>query len=216
MNREAEKALELSGVDFIRRQSAIIEDLEEFRQLITKWQRIQNLVSRETLDQFWTRHIADSLQLLSYFPENPKTILDIGSGGGLPAIPVAIALKETETNFVLVESNSRKVAFLRAVARDLGLKMKIIDARVEEFVSRETEIPDIITARALAPLVDLLKYAHPVWAEKTIAFFHKGREHVEELAESHVRWHYDVVIRPSLIDRSGVVLEIANLRSKAG
>lgn len=213
---EAQKALELSGATFIRDQSAIIEDLEEFRKLLVKWQRIQNLVSRETLDQFWTRHIADSLQLLSYFPDNAKTILDVGSGGGLPSIPLAIALKETETKFILVEANSRKVAFLRAVARDLGLNLKVFDSRIEEFVSRETVKPEIITARALAPLVNLLEYIKPVWGENTRAYFHKGREHVEELSESHVRWHYDVVTRPSLIDRSGVVLEIANLRSITG
>jgi len=216
MDAGAQQAFDVSGVEFERSLQSLADDFSKFQQLLIKWQQIQNLVSRETLDLFWTRHVADSLQILNYTSREESFYLDIGSGGGFPAIPLAIALKESGASFVLVESNSRKVAFLRAVARELELNLKVVDERIENFVSRETVAPQVITARAVAPLDELLDYAHPAWGEETRAFFHKGREHVEELAESHIRWHFNVVIRPSLIDQSGVVLEIANLRPKTG
>lgn len=215
MRDEAQAILNANKAAFSRPVDEILTDMETFRLLLIKWQKAQNLVSRETLSAFWTRHVADSLQLLAYLPSPISDILDLGSGGGFPAIPLAIVLKDKDTRFVLVEANSRKVAFLRAAARELSLNVTVEDARIEDIVSRETTKPQIITARALASLPDLLELAYPVWGPDTRAFFHKGRDHVEELAESHIRWHHDVVIRSSVLDESGVVLEIANLHPKS-
>jgi 16S rRNA (guanine527-N7)-methyltransferase len=134
----------------------IAADLESFARLLAKWQRVQNLVSRET-DELWERHIADSLQLLK-FVRNESSVLDLGSGGGFPAIPLAIALKDRPIDFTLIESNSRKTAFLRSVARELSLRALIESKRIEDIAPRETSL---VTSRALAELPQLLSWA--IW-----------------------------------------------------
>lgn len=215
MQAQALAALKLAGCTFSRPIDDVTADLVVLHGLLVKWQRVQNLVSRETLGQFWDRHVADSLQILNYLPDDTKTIVDLGSGGGFPALPMAIALKDTPTQFILVESNSRKVAFLRAVARELDLPVQILDKRIDEIVSRETGVVDVITARALADFDKLCGFSYPLWSPKTRALFHKGREYVEEVTESGACWSHDVIIHPSVVDRTGVVLELKNLRPKS-
>lgn len=212
---QALQALSDIGYAGDRSTESLIADLNRFRALLEKWQKAQNLVSRETLPEFWTRHVADSLQILSYFPKAPGHIVDLGSGGGLPAIPLAIALKAQAAKFSLVESNSRKCAFLRAIARELRLSVHVFDKRIDSNVSRETGPADVITSRALAPLTGLLGHAHLFWQPGCVAVLHKGREHVEEITQAGAAWDFDVVIYPSKVDPSGVVLKISNLRPKS-
>lgn len=193
----------------------VAADLESYAQLLRKWQAVQNLVSRETLDEVWTRHFADSLQVLSLLKPTDRVFFDLGSGGGFPALPLAIALKGTPHNFTLIEPNGRKVSFLRTVARELGLLVTVEGRRSDQIDSRETVKPDVITSRALAALPQLCSWIHPFWAPQTRAILHKGREHVEELAETSTLWDYDVLITPSGTDRSGVLLTLENLRGKS-
>ncbi len=162
----------------------------------------------------WRRHVADSLQVLKLVKQADHAFLDLGSGGGFPALPLAIASKGGPRNFVLVEPNARKVSFLRTVARELGLNVAVEGKRSSELDSRETGQIDVITSRALAPLPLLLEMAAPFFGPGTRAIFHKGREHVDELAESRALWHYDVVVTRSDTDATGVLLEIGNLRLK--
>lgn len=192
----------------------VAADLESFSVLLSKWQRVQNLVSRETLSDVWRRHIGDSLQVLKLLGEQDNVILDLGSGGGLPAIPMAIGSKGSGRRFYLVEPNSRKVSFLRTVAREINLPVTVFDKRSEDLDSRETVIPDVITSRALASLQELCAMAAPFFGPRTRAIFHKGREHVEELAESSAVWHHDVVVTGSDTDPQGVLLELKNLSLK--
>jgi len=158
--------------------------------------------------------MADSLQVLRLLTDRDNVILDLGSGGGMPAIPMCIGSKGTARRFVLVEPNGRKVSFLRTVARELGLNVVVIDKRSDEIDSRETFQPDVITSRALASLSELCAMAAPFFTPNTRAIFHKGREHVEELAESSAVWHHDVVITGSDTDPQGVLLELTNLSLK--
>lgn len=209
-------AIEPYAGRFNRSVDAVIDDLESYAQLLTRWQKIQNLVSRETLGNLWTRHFADSLQLLKFLSETDIYFLDLGSGGGFPALPLAIALKDGPQRFVLVEPNGRKVSFLRTVARELGLAVTVEGRRTDEVDSRETPQPDVITSRALAALPALNALAAPFFGPQTRAIFHKGREHVEELAESDALWLHDVLIHKSETDPDGVLLELKNLRLKSG
>lgn len=194
----------------------VAADLESFSALLTKWQRVQNLVSRETLTDVWRRHLADSLQVLRLLSTQDNVILDLGSGGGMPAIPMAIGSKGSDRHFTLVEPNGRKVSFLRTAARELGLAVTVIDKRSDQIDSRETFRPHVITSRALASLSELCAMSAPFFTPKTRAIFHKGREHVEELAESSAVWHHDVVIAGSDTDPQGVLLELTNLSLKTG
>jgi 16S rRNA (guanine527-N7)-methyltransferase len=189
--------------------------LESYAALLKKWQAVQNLVSRETLDSVWERHFADSLQVLPLFGESDREFMDLGSGGGFPALPLAIASKGLDRHFVLVEPTARKVSFLRTVARELDLNVTVIGRRSDEIDSRETPLPDVITSRALAALPLLCDWMEPFFATKTRAILHKGREHVNELTESGAHWHYDVVVNKSDTDPSGVILSITNLKRKS-
>jgi 16S rRNA (guanine527-N7)-methyltransferase len=199
---------------FARRLPAVRSDLESYARLLQKWQSVQNLVSRETFGDLWMRHFADSLQVLNLLTPEDQTFLDLGSGGGFPALPLAIALKGSDCRFVLVEPTSRKVSFLRTVARELELAVTVEGRRSDEIDSRETPIPDVITSRALASLPTLCGWMKPFFGAQTRAILHKGREHVEELAETVPDWDFDVVVKSSDTDRSGVLLTLTNLRAK--
>lgn len=200
---------------FTRPIANVAADLESYAQLLRKWQAVQNLVSRETLDQVWSRHFADSLQVLPLLHTDDHAFLDFGSGGGLPALPLAIALKSPNHHFTLIEPNGRKVSFLRTVARELGLVVTVEGSRSDQIDSRETVPPDVITSRALASLPQLCNWIKPFFAPQTRAILHKGREHVEELAETATRWDYDVLVTQSDTDASGVLLTLTNLRAKS-
>ena len=144
------------AAQFSRPLAAVAEDLGRFEHLLQKWQKAQNLVSRETLDAVWTRHFADSLQILPLLPDGPAKLFDLGSGGGLPALPLAIATLGTERRFLLCESNARKVAFLRTVIREMSLDASAFSGRIEDMDSRETgqaEIVFVARVGAAQPLV---------------------------------------------------------------
>jgi 16S rRNA (guanine527-N7)-methyltransferase len=209
------KALAPYAQYFTRPAADVAADLESYAQLLRKWQAVQNLVSRETLDDVWTRHFIDSLQVLALLKPGDHAFLDLGSGGGLPALPLAIALKGPNHHFTLVEPNGRKVSFLRTVARELKLIVAVEGARSDQLDSRETPPPDVITSRALAPLPQLCAWMKPFFKPHTRAILHKGREHVEELAETVTHWDYDVLITPSDTDASGVLLTLTSLRVKS-
>lgn len=191
-------------------------DLDSYVQLIQRWQKVQNLVSRETPGDLWQRHILDSLQLLPLIGEAkaPINLLDIGSGGGFPAIPLAIALKGRDFSMHLIESNSRKCAFLRAAAREFDIPVTVHTARIEAIDPQTIGPVDVFTSRALAPMPLLLSYLHRFWSEDSRALLHKGREFGEELKSADSDWVYDVLKHRSATDENGVILEISGLRPK--
>lgn len=188
-------------------------ELESFCDLLRKWQRAQNLVSRETLDTLWPRHVIDSLQLLPLLRPTDRRFLDLGSGGGFPAIPLAIALKG-RAEFVLLEPNNRKASFLRTAAREFGLPVTVHAERAQSVDPQRIGMPEVITSRALASLDALLGFALPFCGLSTRLLLHKGRGHAEELAESRLLWHFDSVNHSSVTDPEGVVLEITHLRKR--
>jgi len=200
---------------FTRPLEEVGRDLESYAQLLKKWQSVQNLVSRETLDAVWTRHFADSLQILPLLTSEDRQFLDLGSGGGFPALPLAIALKGPNHHFTLVEPTSRKVSFLRTVARELALSVTVDGRRSEAIDSRETPAPDVITSRALAALPVLCGWMQPFFRPDSRAILHKGREHVEEVAQAATLWDFDVLVTKSDTDASGVLLTLNNLRAKS-
>jgi 16S rRNA (guanine527-N7)-methyltransferase len=189
------------------------DDLERFAALLRKWNAVQNLVSRETVDQLWPRHIDDSLQLMKFVRDTDRTVIDLGSGGGFPAIPMAIASRGTERRFTLIEPIAKKAAFLRTVARELDLPVTVLAQRAEEVDSRETA--DVVTSRALAALPQLLGLCAPFAAAAGRLLLPKGRNYREELDAAAAVYHFDVVAHPSESDPAGVILEITNLRAKS-
>jgi 16S rRNA (guanine527-N7)-methyltransferase len=216
MGDEASAVIRPYAKYIVRPTEDIASDLEAYVELLKRWQRVQNLVSRETLPSLWTRHIADSLQVLRLLSDSDRRFVDLGSGGGLPAIPLVIAWRDVPgASFNLVEPNARKAAFLRTVARELKLPVIVHACRAQEIDSRETLRPDVITSRALAPLTDLLALAAPCTTPKTRAIFHKGSEYAEEIAESRAHWLFDVLVVPSDTDPASALLEIRHLLGKS-
>jgi 16S rRNA (guanine527-N7)-methyltransferase len=206
---------------FARSEAAVRKDLESFSALLRKWNAVQNLVSRETENALWSRHVLDSLQILPLLRAGDRRFLDVGSGGGLPALPLAIALKGGPARLTLVEPIGKKVAFLRQVIRELGLAADVHAGRTDSFDSRETlgDAADagfnVITSRALAALPLLLELIHPFFGPETRAILHKGRDHAVEVEESRLAWDFDVVIIRSATDEAGVLLEISKLQRKS-
>ena len=192
---------------------SIESDLDAYEALLRKWNAVQNLVSRETLGELRERHFADSLQLMRWIRPGDLNVLDIGSGGGFPAIPMAIASRGMERRFTLLEPIQKKVAFLRTVARDLGLAVTVEAIRAEQFDSRETF--DLITSRALAALDKLLGYADRFLAPAGHLLLHKGAKYRDELDAATALFDFDVLVHPGESDAEGVILEITNLRAKS-
>lgn len=189
------------------------ERLEHFASLFAKWAKAINLVAPSTFDDLWHRHIADSAQIFQLAPGG-KTWADLGSGGGFPGIITAIFLAEIGAGWVhLVESNNKKAAFLRTALAETGARGAVHPVRIE----RAPEvIPscDAVSARALAELDLLLEFSHP-WAKQRPelkAYFHKGRDYRAEVEKSRRRWHFDLVIHQSIIEKDSVVLEIGGIR----
>lgn len=196
-----------------RRPGEVAAGLEAFAALTLKWNKTHNLVSRETIEELWPRHIADSLQLLPLLRAGDGVILDLGSGGGFPAVPLAVASSH-ERRFILVEPVAKKASFLRAASRELDLRLQVESRRSDEIAAGEVPSVDVVTSRALAALPKLLGFAAPFFGPGTRALFHKGREHVDEVAESRAVWHFDVLVHPSITGPAGAVLEISDLRLK--
>ncbi len=199
---------------FDRSISEIAEQLEQFENLLIKWQKVQNLVSRETLIEIWPRHFLDSLQLFPLIDGDQLNIVDMGSGGGFPSIPLAIAIGSGKHSFHLVESNRRKASFLRTISRELGLGLHVHGQRVEEIEKDLIGDVDLVTSRATSSLVQLLQMAEPLWGDTTRALFHKGLDFSEELTQASTIWDFDVLSVPSITSDKGVILDITRLQKR--
>ncbi|KQQ49043.1 16S rRNA (guanine(527)-N(7))-methyltransferase RsmG [Rhizobium sp. Leaf311] len=190
--------------------------LEHFVELFKKWNAVTNLAAPSTLQDIWTRHIADSMQIHQLLPE-PIRWADLGSGGGFPGVITAILLAETGDGWVnLVESNHKKAGFLRLALAETGARGSIHPVRIETAPETVGTV-DAISARALADLDNLLGYVHP-WAaenEKLRALLNKGRDYEAELEKARGRWQFDLIKHQSSIDANSVVLEISNLHRRA-
>jgi 16S rRNA (guanine527-N7)-methyltransferase len=186
------------------------ERLTRFEELFLKWNRRINLAAPSTLDNIWRRHILDSAQLIPLAPD-ARHWLDLGSGGGFPGLVIALLLKERGGSVDLVESNRKKAAFLQAVIGEFDLPARVIARRIEEAPDLAAS-PEVVTARALAPLPILLGLAAPWLTAGSRGLFHKGRDYRAEVQESAHRWAFDLLEHRSKVDPQSVVLEISALR----
>lgn len=185
--------------------------LDRFVELLTRWQNSINLVSPSTIPELWTRHIADSLQLLMLV-EAPKLWIDLGSGGGFPGMIIACSLAEHSGAIVhLVESNQKKAAFLREAARITGAPARVHAQRIEDFTATFTQAPDVVSARALAPLPDLLALAYPLLKTGAKGLFPKGQDVEAELTQASKYWKFEHDLVPSLTSPDGQIVVIRKL-----
>jgi 16S rRNA (guanine527-N7)-methyltransferase len=189
-----------------------VDKLVTYVQLLKQWQKAVNLVAPSTLEQIWHRHFADSAQILPYAAES-RLWVDLGSGGGFPGLVIAILLANHENRHVhLIESNGRKCAFLSEVVRKTGAPATVHAGRIEDIV-RAGVIgkADVVSSRALAPLVSLLGMACGFLGENSVGLFLKGREARQEIADAGKVWRFDYECVPSQTSDDGNIVIIRSL-----
>jgi 16S rRNA (guanine527-N7)-methyltransferase len=185
--------------------------LDRYVELLLEWQTKTNLVAPSTLPELWTRHIADSLQLLDFAP-TAKIWVDFGSGGGFPGVVLACALAERPGAVVhLVERNAKKAAFLREALRVTGAPGTVHLADIGDIVERISGPIDCVTARALAPLHQLVGFAEPLVQKGAKALFLKGQDVEAELTEATKYWTIKPQLHSSRTGGHGWIVELDSI-----
>lgn len=192
LSADRKRALELIPVP-----PETVARLDRYVALLVEWQSKINLIARSTMGEIWTRHIADSLQLLALAP-TAKLWVDLGSGAGFPGLVIACALAGKAGVCVhLVESTKKKAAFLDVVARALDLPVEVHAVRIEDFGKTFSGRADVVMARALAPLPQLLDLAAPLLKTGAKGLFLKGQDVEAELTQAAKCWTIDATLVPS-------------------
>ena len=198
------------------------ERLKVYQALLEQWQKRINLVSPTTIPDSWERHFLDSVQNYDLLDDSAH-LVDIGCGAGFPGLVLAICMagegKNDRQRMVdLVESNVKKCAFMRTVVRETGLNGTSVQVRVHqeriENCLPHLKRPDVVTARALAPLDKLFELTKSHLTKGATGLFAKGRDVDSELKQARQDWTFDVEQHPSLIDSNSTILKIRNLQAK--
>jgi 16S rRNA (guanine527-N7)-methyltransferase len=190
--------------------------LDRFVALLLEWQRRINLIAASTEPIVWTRHVADSLQLLALAP-SARLWADLGSGGGFPGIVIACALAGTPGARVdLIESNTKKAAFLREAVRVTGAPAVVHCTRAADFVAKATEPIEVVTARAFAPLSGLLAAAYPLLKTGAAGLFPKGQGIAAELTEAAKCWKIQATLALSRTDPKARIVVVRGLEPISG
>lgn len=208
----ADRARALVLTDVSRETTA---RLDRFVELLLTWQRTTNLIAPSTVPRLWTRHIADSLQLLDLAPD-ARVWVDLGSGAGFPGLAIACALTGRPGAVVhLVESNAKKAAFLREAQRVTGAPAVVHALRIENFVDSFRDRADAVTARALTSLKKLYDQSAPLLEPETLGLFPKGQDVEAELTEAAKCWNISkLTLVPSRTDRTGRIVVVQGLERR--
>ena len=188
-----------------------IHQLANYEALVKKWNLKINLISKQSVEHIFQRHIVDSIQLFKLANPNFNVWCDLGSGGGFPGMVIALLAREKcpGAKVILVESDQRKCVFLREAARLLHLDVEIKNQRIEDLASLGA---DVLSARALAPLVKLCEFADLHLGDCGRAIFPKGSNHRAEIDDARKSWMFDITSHPSFTDPDAAILVLGNIR----
>ncbi len=192
-----------------------IHRLTNCAEVLAQWQKRTNLVGPSTLTELWSRHFADSAQLCA-LARNAQLWLDLGSGAGFPGLVIGI-IQAGKPNFRmhLVEANHKKCAFLAEVARETKAPVDIHAMRIEDLAECAQRLkPDVVSARALAPLPRLFELAAPFFGERTKGLFPKGREAEAEIEAAEKDWEFGFRLHQSLTAKDSHIVEVTGLRPR--
>jgi len=186
------------------------ERLRTFEQMVRKWTARINLVSKDSLDDLWSRHILDSIQLYECAPAHFAHWVDMGAGGGFPGVVIAILANDAPDSpkVTLVESDARKCAFLRAALRETASRADVINGRIED---TEPLHADVVSARALADLTKLLGYVERHMLKDGVAILAKGTRWFDEISSAKSKWNFDVEAVKSELVAEAAVLKVTGV-----
>lgn len=186
-----------------------MDKLTRYTELLASWQEKMNLVGPATLSDIWGRHFADSAQLLRHSPSGSRW-LDIGAGGGFPGMLLGIL---GAGPVVLAESIAKKVRFLEAVRDELGLQQRVsvLHGRIEDLPA---QCVDVVTARAVAPLKQLMEWGLPHVRPGGLLLFPKGRRWAEEVAQAKEGFSFDLSALPSITDADARILRLEKIKRR--
>lgn len=206
----AHSVLAAAGLADVSRET--IARLEAYVVLLRQWSTAQNLVGPSALGEIWTRHVADSAQLVAIAPDRRRW-LDIGSGAGFPGMVTAILLADRPDATVhLVEGNARKAAFLREAARVTGAPARIHHGRIENTIPTWDVPIDAISARAVAAMAMLIGWIEPLLVLGIPAYLHKGLDFASEWADVPHADRFNLIQHRSRVG-SGVIVEVSAKRA---
>lgn len=209
----ADKARALALTPVSRETETLLDRFVEVLLLATEH---QNLIGPSTIPTVWTRHVADSLQLLDLAPD-AKTWADFGTGAGFPGIPIACALKDRPGAMVhLVESVGKKAAFLREAVAAIGVPAQVHHMRAEDFPKSYGDSVDVVTARAVSPLKVLFELAFPLISRGAVGLFPKGQDVDAELTEAARYWIIEAKKAPSKTSPDGAIVIVTGLSPRRG
>ena len=180
--------------------------LKAYADVLVDWNSRHNLVAKSTLPDLWRRHFWDSAQLVPLLPDTARTLADLGSGAGFPGL--VLAALRPDLAVTLHEAPTQKCAFLQAAAERMGIAVTIQNARLEDLPPRPF---DVVTARALAPLPQLLAYAQKFAGLNSVCLFLKGQNVGAELTEAHKYWNIKASQVPSQTDPSAAIIVVREL-----
>lgn len=201
----------MSGIDALQAVASVSRETAEklliYADLVQKWNRSINLVAKGSIEDIWTRHLIDSAQLFGIWDKAGQVWADLGCGGGFPGLVVAMMAQGARVPLTmhLVESDQRKAAFLRTVSRETSTPVNIHAARIAALDPLQA---DIVSARALAPLTDLLAFAEHHRKPEGQCLFLKGERHGDEIADSLAKWQFEVQKFPSRTQPGAAILKI--------
>jgi 16S rRNA (guanine527-N7)-methyltransferase len=205
--------LSLSDDDLVARFGVSRESVASMRiyhDLLLKWQKALNLVSSGSVSEAWERHFIDSLQVLSLVPDDVRSLVDLGSGGGFPGMVLAIARSNLDVH--LVDSDQRKVQFLKTVSRETSAPVSVYAERVEKIT--ENLVVDLVTARGFAPLIKIFEWTQNLAeAQPELRYLLlKGARVEEEIVEAQAQFSFDVERYSSITSADSFILLISNVR----
>lgn len=189
--------------DYVSRET--LPKYEIYFNELQKWNKALSLVQKNTINDFWFRHVLDSLQIIPNL-DDAHSIIDMGSGAGFPGMVLAISGIK---NITLCESNTKKCLFLSEIARLTDTKVTILNKRIEEIQDQKY---DLIISRACTSLLQLLEYGTIVSRETESRYlFHKGAKYLEEIEEAQKKWNFNWLKIDSITSKDGVILDIRNV-----
>jgi len=191
-----------------------ITSLKKYEDILTKANKSLNLIGNSTINNIWTRHFLDSVQVIDFIDKNDKTLIDLGSGAGFPGLVLAITSKDRKIplKIKLIEKSSKKAKFLKKLIDELHLDAEVINKNIFEYPKKLSE--DVFVARAFKPLKIILPLIHNKAENWKKIFIFLGKTGKNELLQASKSWHIEYKQRVSVTSSDSIVIEINKLKKK--